>query len=325
MHGVLQAQAGIEAANVPTGALAPNHCVQWSSRPPAKPAVHERQHRGAPAAAPTAAAADQRGFLARNFAALSRVGAGREPGTDVALQIASMVFIQRNSWLAGPRILAATLALSGCAAHTEPTPAGPVRPAPAPLASLRPDASIQELMQSEVDPSADHIWDAVETVVSSRGTEERHPRTEAQWADLRRSAITLIEATNLLQMDGRRVSTKPFAAEADGALDSTQIQQRLDSNRAGFNAFAQSCVPPYCGSWRPLTRRIRSRWYALAATSMRSVRRAILRSGIRTRSFRPCPITFPRCHRSSRARADSASRVRGIQHAGHAVVPRAAA
>ncbi len=95
-------------------------------------------------------------------------------------------------------------------------------------------------MQSEVDPSADHIWDAVETVVTSRGTEERHPRTAAQWADLRRSAITLIEATNLLQMDGRRVSTKPFAAEADGALDSTQIQQRLDSNRAGFNAFAQS-------------------------------------------------------------------------------------
>ncbi len=95
-------------------------------------------------------------------------------------------------------------------------------------------------MQSEVDPSADHIWDAVETVVSRSGTEEHHPRTDAQWADVRRSAITLIEATNLLQIPGRRVSTRAFPAEATGALDSTQITQRLEANRAAFNAFAQS-------------------------------------------------------------------------------------
>jgi hypothetical protein len=95
-------------------------------------------------------------------------------------------------------------------------------------------------MQSEVDPSADHIWDAVETVVSRSGTEEHHPRTDAQWADVRRSAITLIEATNLLQIPGRRVGTRAFPAEATGALDSTQITQRLEANRAAFNAFAQS-------------------------------------------------------------------------------------
>jgi hypothetical protein len=134
-------------------------------------------------------------------------------------------------------MLSALCALTGCSAETTP----PAAPATAPpIASLEPIASIQELMQSEVDPSADHIWDAVETVVSRSGTEERHPRTDAQWDDIRRSAITLIEATNLLQMNERRVSAKPFAAEANGALDSTQIAQRLAVNRAAFNAFAQS-------------------------------------------------------------------------------------
>jgi hypothetical protein len=138
-------------------------------------------------------------------------------------------------------ILGALFGLAGCAARTAPPAAAPVAPTPAAaVAGLKPVASIQELMQSEVDPSADHIWDAVETVVTRSGTEERHPRTEEQWADLRRSAITLVEATNLLQMDGRQVSTRPFAAEADGALDSIQIGQRLAANRSGFNAFAQS-------------------------------------------------------------------------------------
>lgn len=140
----------------------------------------------------------------------------------------------------GTPVLAALLALGGCTVQRAPPAAARPAARATALASLQPVASIQELMQSEIDPSADHIWDAVESVISKSGTEERQPRTDEQWADVRRSAITLIEATNLLQMNGRRVSSKPFAAEATGALDSTQIAQRLESNRTVFNAFAQS-------------------------------------------------------------------------------------
>ena len=48
----------------------------------------------------------------------------------------------------------------------------------------------------------------------------------------------MIEAGNLLLIDGRKVSTAPFPAEAQGALDSAQIAERIAGNRAAFNQFA---------------------------------------------------------------------------------------
>jgi hypothetical protein len=115
-------------------------------------------------------------------------------------------------------------------------------PAPAPAvkleAPLRPFASIQELMQAEVDTSADGVWNAVATISSRKGVEEHRPQTAEEWQAVRLSAITLIEATNLLVMEGRRVGAKEFPAEADGALDSKQIQALIDAKRPQFNGFA---------------------------------------------------------------------------------------
>jgi hypothetical protein len=93
-------------------------------------------------------------------------------------------------------------------------------------------------MQAEVDRSADGVWNSVATVSTEKGTVEHRPQTPEEWQEVRLSAITLIEATNLLMMEGRRVGAKEFPAEADGALDSKQIQALLDSKRAQFNAFA---------------------------------------------------------------------------------------
>jgi hypothetical protein len=107
-----------------------------------------------------------------------------------------------------------------------------------PPSALRPIASIQELMQAEVDRSADGVWNAVANINSQNGTEERRPQSPEEWAEVRLSAIALIEATNLLVMDGRRVGAKEFPAEAEGALDSTQIQALIDAKRLQFNAFA---------------------------------------------------------------------------------------
>jgi cytochrome c556 len=110
--------------------------------------------------------------------------------------------------------------------------------AASPASALRPIASIQELMQAEVDRSADGVWNAVATINGENGTEERRPQTPEEWAEVRLSAIALIEASNLLVMGGRRVGAKEFPAEADGALDSKQIQALMDAKRSQFNAFA---------------------------------------------------------------------------------------
>ena len=103
---------------------------------------------------------------------------------------------------------------------------------------IQPIATIQELMQSEVDASADDIWDAVETTTSQAGEEHQQPRTPEEWQAVRRNAIVLIEAANLLTVDKRKLSVAPFPAEADGALDSAAIDERITHNRAAFDQFA---------------------------------------------------------------------------------------
>ncbi len=109
-----------------------------------------------------------------------------------------------------------------------------------PESQARPYASLQEVMDGIVDPAADELWDSVETIVTREGEQVRQPHTAQEWQDVRRHAITLIEASNLLVLDGRRVGAKPFPAEAAGALDSEQIQQRIAGNRVAFDLFARS-------------------------------------------------------------------------------------
>jgi hypothetical protein len=124
-----------------------------------------------------------------------------------------------------------TSLLCACVSHHAPPAAS--QPLP-----QRPIASLQELMQAEIDTSADGVWNAVETISTQAGIEEHQPRTPEEWVAARSAAITLVEATNLLVIDGRRVGAKQFPAEADGALDSVHIQELVDAKRPTFNGFA---------------------------------------------------------------------------------------
>jgi hypothetical protein len=133
-------------------------------------------------------------------------------------------------------VSASLLVLSACSARDPQVPHADHAPDIA--SSIQPVATLQELMQSEVDASADSIWDAVETTTSRSGDENKQPRTPGEWQEVRRNAIVLIEAGNLLTVDKRRLSAAPFPAEAAGALDSTQIEKRIATNRAAFNQYA---------------------------------------------------------------------------------------
>jgi hypothetical protein len=97
--------------------------------------------------------------------------------------------------------LLVNLALAGCKAAAPP-------PAPA-AAEFRPTATIREIMGNMIDPSADTLWESVATIVSQAGIEDRRPRTDDEWATVKRSAVTLVEATNLLLID------RPTGTKAD--------------------------------------------------------------------------------------------------------------
>jgi hypothetical protein len=105
----------------------------------------------------------------------------------------------------------------------------------APVADFRLTGTIKDLMDGVVDPSADYLWDSVSTIVTRKGIEERRPRTDEDWKNVRRRAIALIEAPNLLMMEGRKVAKPGEKSENPGIeLGPEDIQDIIDHDRATF-------------------------------------------------------------------------------------------
>jgi len=94
-------------------------------------------------------------------------------------------------------------------------------------------------MRYEVDPSADAIWDAAGTSITREGLVEKQPRSDEEWQALRRYAVVLLEATNLLVLPGRRVARQEFPADGPGVFSSEEIGAELRRRQQEFNGFAQ--------------------------------------------------------------------------------------
>jgi hypothetical protein len=103
----------------------------------------------------------------------------------------------------------------------------------------RPTATVKDIMDSLVDPGSDVLWDSVETVVSAKGTEEKMPRTDEEWKNVRNHAIMLLEATNLLLVPGRHVA-KPGEKADDPKVElpPEQIEGLISQDRAAWIKFA---------------------------------------------------------------------------------------
>ena len=111
---------------------------------------------------------------------------------------------------------------------------------PSPPSSLQPEATIKDIMDSMVDPSADVLWESVATIVSAAGTDERQPRTDDDWKNVHRHAVILVEATNLLKMEGRHVAKPKEKSENPGIeLEPEQMEQLIKDDRQAFIKFAQ--------------------------------------------------------------------------------------
>jgi len=116
----------------------------------------------------------------------------------------------------------------------------------APVASAKPDAqgfipqfSILEIMESIVMPAAQKLWDSVAVDVTEKGTIEKGPVTDEDWANLRSTAVELAEATNLLIVPGRRVAPPGTKSEnPDSELEPEQMQALIAKNRPAFVAHA---------------------------------------------------------------------------------------
>ena len=91
--------------------------------------------------------------------------------------------------IAKPVLFSLALALTRCAGPP-PTP-------------YRPVADVKDLMKSVMDPQADVFWESVKTTITAAGTDEKVPRTAAEWTAVRNAAVILAESGNLLMMAPR--------------------------------------------------------------------------------------------------------------------------
>jgi hypothetical protein len=146
-------------------------------------------------------------------------------------------------------ILVAFAGLGGCQKN-EVTAA-----APAPVAALAPvaapaapppfelKASIQELMDAVIDPSADALWDSVSITTTAKGTVFHQPHSDEEWQEARRHAIALVEGTNLLIMDGRKL-VAPGSPVLDqgtsGVLSAEEGEKLFDAKHPTFVQFARA-------------------------------------------------------------------------------------
>jgi hypothetical protein len=111
----------------------------------------------------------------------------------------------------------------------------------APTPEFQPTATVKDIMDSVVDPNADAIWDSVEIVATLQGTEEKAPRTDEDWRTLRRHAISLLEASNLLLVPGRRIARPGEKAEDERVdLKPEEIEERVKNDPAAWTTGAHA-------------------------------------------------------------------------------------
>src|SRR5215468_9871382 len=111
----------------------------------------------------------------------------------------------------------------GC---TKPTPPQP---------DLLRTATIKDIMDSMVDPSGDFMFESIQEIADERGITKKAPTTDEDWGEVRRRAFVLLEAPNLLTMEGRKVAQPGEKSKNPQVeLQPEEIQKLIDGDRASF-------------------------------------------------------------------------------------------
>jgi hypothetical protein len=129
-------------------------------------------------------------------------------------------------------IAAAVLVLPACRGRE------PSKAETSAVPEFRLNATIRDIMDAFIDPAADQIWDAVAITVTAKGREEKYPRTDEEWKELRRRAIQVMEGANLLLVPGRRVAKPGEKVDPRIAIPPEQIEALINQDRASFTKMA---------------------------------------------------------------------------------------
>jgi len=125
-------------------------------------------------------------------------------------------------------VLIATMPIIGMACGTK---APPLSQAPTLLWS----ATIKDIMDSMVEPSGDFVFESVQEISDERGITEKAPKTDAEWDAVRHHLYVLLEAPNLLTMEGRRAARPEDRSKSPLVENEPEdVQKLLDADRPAF-------------------------------------------------------------------------------------------
>ena len=126
--------------------------------------------------------------------------------------------------------------------------AAPPPPPPPPPPSFRALATNKQLMAEVLEPAANAYWESVGTVTDKRGTVEKTPRTDDEWAAVRNAATVVAESGNLMMIEPRVVNRGEWLGLARGLVDAGERARSAAvsrSRQAVFDAGAEvydACV-----------------------------------------------------------------------------------
>ena len=121
-------------------------------------------------------------------------------------------------------LLATLIGVSSGCARTDPA-------AP----ELSTTATIKDIMDAMIDPSADFLFETIVQITDETGIIDKTPKNDEEWKEVRRRALLIFEAPNLMITPGRKVALPGEKAEyPEVELHPEQIQKMIDDDRASF-------------------------------------------------------------------------------------------
>ena len=149
----------------------------------------------------------------------------------------SLLFISSTSLLLA-------VSLSAQAPKPAPAPAAAARPkAAAPQGTSKPVATVKDVMDFIVIPSSEFVFNAVSSTQGPNGAEDKAPKTDADWAEVRKYAVLLSEAGNLLMVPGRHVAGPKDKSNNPGSeLEPAQMDALVAKAPADFARKARGLI-----------------------------------------------------------------------------------
>jgi hypothetical protein len=108
-----------------------------------------------------------------------------------------------------------------------------------PAPPIKAVATREEIMHHLVIPNAKVVWDSSGTIYTDKGVIERTPKSDDEWFSVESSATTLMEAGNLLMMDGRAMDNGKWMERAQALRDSGDLVRQAAKKKDVAALFEQ--------------------------------------------------------------------------------------